>query len=127
MSYAKGKNFNVVFLPLRYSAGDTYRGSGLVSCNLCIITSLCKPNLPITVLHFGLTEKLELNRFFNIKFFSTGGGGGGGFPGGGDDFLGNSPPPGGEDFQGGRISFYTGYRGFETKRNPVFCMPYNVQ
>ena len=30
MSYAKGKNFNVVFLPLRYSAGDTYRGSGLV-------------------------------------------------------------------------------------------------
>ena len=31
MSYAKGKNFNVVFLPLRYSAGDTYRGSGLVS------------------------------------------------------------------------------------------------
>ena len=30
VSYAKGKNFNVVFLPLRYSAGDTYRGSGLV-------------------------------------------------------------------------------------------------
>ena len=30
MSYAMGKNFNVVFLPLRYSAGDTYRGSGLV-------------------------------------------------------------------------------------------------
>ena len=30
MSYAKGKNFNVVFLPLQYSAGDTYRGSGLV-------------------------------------------------------------------------------------------------
>ena len=30
MSYAKGKNFNVVFLPLRYSAGDTYCGSGLV-------------------------------------------------------------------------------------------------
>ena len=30
MSYAKGENFNVVFLPLRYSAGDTYRGSGLV-------------------------------------------------------------------------------------------------
>ena len=30
MSYAKGKNFNVVFLPLRYSAGDTYSGSGLV-------------------------------------------------------------------------------------------------
>ena len=62
----------------------------LISCNLCITTSLCKPNLPIIVLHFGLTEKLELNRFFNIKFFSTGGGGGG------------------EDFQGGRISFYTG-------------------
>ena len=36
MSYAKGKNFNVVFLPLRYSAGDTYRGSGLVSFVLCI-------------------------------------------------------------------------------------------
>ena len=33
MSYAKGKNFNVVFLPLRYSAGDTYRGSGLVSAH----------------------------------------------------------------------------------------------
>ena len=30
MSYAKGKIFNLVFLPLRYSAGDTYRGSGLV-------------------------------------------------------------------------------------------------
>ena len=30
MSYAKGKNFNVVFLPLQYSAGDTYRSSGLV-------------------------------------------------------------------------------------------------
>ena len=30
MSYAKGKNFNIVFLPLRYSAGDTYCGSGLV-------------------------------------------------------------------------------------------------
>ena len=55
----------------------------LISCNLCIITSLYKPNLPIIVLHFGLTEKLELNRFFNIKFFSTGGGGGGG----GEDFL----------------------------------------
>ena len=63
----------------------------LISCNLCIITSLCKPNLPIIVLHFGLTEKLELNRFFNIKFFSTGGG---------DDFLGNSPPRGG-GFSGG--------------------------
>ena len=38
---------------------------------------------------------------------------GGGFPGGGDDFLGNSPPPpGGEDFQGGRISFYTGIPHF---------------
>ena len=77
----------------------------LISCNLCIITSLCKPNLPIIVLHFGLTEKLELNRFFNIKFFSTGGGED--FLVGGDDFLGNSPPRG-EDFQGGRISFYTG-------------------
>ena len=30
VSYAKGKIFNLVFLPLRYSAGDTYRGSGLV-------------------------------------------------------------------------------------------------
>ena len=30
VSYAKGKNFDLVFLPLRYSAGDTYRGSGLV-------------------------------------------------------------------------------------------------
>ena len=30
VSYAKGKNFNLVFLPLRYSAKDTYRGSGLV-------------------------------------------------------------------------------------------------
>ena len=37
MSYAKGKNFNVVFLPLRYSAGDTYRGSGLV-----VILFLCE-------------------------------------------------------------------------------------
>ena len=34
MSYAKGKNVNVVFLPLRYSAGDTYRGSGLVQLEL---------------------------------------------------------------------------------------------
>ena len=30
VSYAKGKIFNLVFLPLRYSAGDTYCGSGLV-------------------------------------------------------------------------------------------------
>ena len=30
VSYAKGKIFNLVFLPQRYSAGDTYRGSGLV-------------------------------------------------------------------------------------------------
>ena len=34
MSYAKGKIFNLVFLPLRYSAGDTYRGSGLVFSTL---------------------------------------------------------------------------------------------
>ena len=27
----------------------------LISCNLCIISSLCKPNLPIIVLQFGLT------------------------------------------------------------------------
>ena len=30
----RGKNFNVVFLPLRYSAGDTYRGSGLVAVKM---------------------------------------------------------------------------------------------
>ena len=44
MSYAKGKNFNVVFLPLRYSAGDTYRGSGLVTNE----TGSCK-----TTVQFG--------------------------------------------------------------------------
>ena len=38
MSYAKGKNFNVVFLPLQYSAGDTYRGSGLVIINKALVT-----------------------------------------------------------------------------------------
>ena len=47
MSYAKGKNFNVVFLPLRYSAGDTYRGSGLVffvwggGGGVCVCVCVC--------------------------------------------------------------------------------------
>ena len=38
MSYAKGKIFNLVFLPLRYSAGDTYRGSGLVILDVKLLT-----------------------------------------------------------------------------------------
>ena len=55
MSYAKGKNFNVVFLPLRYSAGDTYRGSGLVfvdldGCHKCVVALLY--NLKIACLVF---------------------------------------------------------------------------
>ena len=43
MSYAKGKNFNVVFLPLRYSAGDTYRGSGLVVLILPMQWTIANP------------------------------------------------------------------------------------
>ena len=38
VSYAKGKIFNLVFLPLRYSAGDTYCGSGLVTfCHVQVV------------------------------------------------------------------------------------------
>ena len=53
MSYAKGKNFNVVFLPLRYSAGDTYRGSGLVFFEMQFM--FCKPyQMNPSVLNFRL-------------------------------------------------------------------------
>ena len=55
MSYAKGKNFNVVFLPLRYSAGDAYRGSGLVLTGL-------KYTLSRKVFHDSGVKKLIMGR-----------------------------------------------------------------
>ena len=68
MSYAKGKNFNVVFLPLRYSAGDTYRGSGLVFLNvsqyphICII---CTQVSKVSVHKYGICYLLYI--FFTGK------------------------------------------------------------
>ena len=49
MSYAKGKNFNLVFLPLRYSAGDTYSGSGLVQHILPTFSTICYSTIAFDV------------------------------------------------------------------------------
>ena len=73
MSYAKGKNFNVVFLPLRFSAGDTYRGSGLVIQALIQISNknyavVKSPDIPICKLLAKCQEIISLVDFLSLFF-----------------------------------------------------------
>ena len=70
MSYAKGKNFNVVFLPLRYSAGDTYRGSGLVLTCFCGFLWLSTNRSTVIILFLWYILKCICNTSIICKIFT---------------------------------------------------------
>ena len=67
MSYAKGKNFNVVFLSLQYSAGDTYRGSGLVHTGF---PKYFAPHLSTYRTTYNTRRSQSVANFLNVPKFN---------------------------------------------------------